>query len=207
MAQAVDGGTRPTRAALTRCRAAVAGVAKRVAKIVMSRWARMIRSRRQGRRWPAPRTSPTRGGTPIAGAESVSGERNSHRYPPRPVKGSAPAGRWTSPGVLNQHWAAVARVAVRQVVGAGSGRREWVSNRTCVTLAEPGWAWNPHGDQSARRGHPRLTGVALSNPSVRRLLHQRLGWSVQRPQRQAKERDEEAIQHWVAHQWPRINKR
>jgi hypothetical protein len=69
-----------------------------------------------------------------------------------------PRGRWTSPGVLHQHWAAVARVAVRQVVGAGSGRREWVSNRTCVTLAEPGWAWNPHGDQSARRGHPGLTG-------------------------------------------------
>jgi transposase len=51
-----------------------------------------------------------------------------------------------------------------------------------------------------------LTGVALSNPSVWRLLVGRLGWSVQRPQRQAKERDEEAIQHWVAHEWPRIKK-
>jgi transposase len=51
-----------------------------------------------------------------------------------------------------------------------------------------------------------LTGVALSNPSVWRLLRGRLGWSVQRPARQAKERDEEAIQHWVAHEWPRIKK-
>jgi transposase len=51
-----------------------------------------------------------------------------------------------------------------------------------------------------------LTGVALSNPSVWRLLSERLGWSAQRPQRQAKERDEEAIQHWVAHEWPRSNK-
>ena len=51
-----------------------------------------------------------------------------------------------------------------------------------------------------------LTGVALSNPSVWQLLRGRLGWSVQRPQRQAKERDEQAIQHWVAHEWPRINK-
>jgi transposase len=51
-----------------------------------------------------------------------------------------------------------------------------------------------------------LTGVALSNPSVWRLLRGRLGWSVQRPQRQAKERDEESIQHWVAHEWPRIKK-
>jgi transposase len=51
-----------------------------------------------------------------------------------------------------------------------------------------------------------LTGVALSNPSVWRLLRGRLGWSVQRPQRQAKERDDDAIQHWVAHEWPRIKK-
>ena len=51
-----------------------------------------------------------------------------------------------------------------------------------------------------------LTGVQLSNPSVWRLLRGRLGWSVQRPARQAKERDEEAIQHWVAYEWPRIKK-
>jgi transposase len=51
-----------------------------------------------------------------------------------------------------------------------------------------------------------LTGVALSNPSVWRLLRGRLGWTVQRPQGQAKERDEQAIQHWVAHEWPRIKK-
>jgi transposase len=51
-----------------------------------------------------------------------------------------------------------------------------------------------------------LTGVQLSNPSVWRLLRGRLGWTVQRPQGQAKERDEQAIQHWVAHEWPRITK-
>jgi transposase len=51
-----------------------------------------------------------------------------------------------------------------------------------------------------------LTGVRLANPSVWRLLRNRLGWSVQRPTRQAKERDEDAIQHWVAHEWPRIKK-
>ena len=50
------------------------------------------------------------------------------------------------------------------------------------------------------------TGVSLSYPSVWRLLRNRLGWSVQRPQRQAKERDEQAVQHWVAHEWPRIKK-
>jgi transposase len=51
-----------------------------------------------------------------------------------------------------------------------------------------------------------LTGVALSNPSVWRLLRSRLGWTVQRPEGQAKERDEHAIQHWVQHEWPRIKK-
>jgi transposase len=51
-----------------------------------------------------------------------------------------------------------------------------------------------------------LTGVALSNPSTWRLLRGRLGWTVQRPERQAKERDEQAVQHWVAHEWPRIKK-
>ena len=38
-----------------------------------------------------------------------------------------------------------------------------------------------------------LTGVQLSNPSVWRLLGNRLGWTVQRPARQATERDQEAI--------------
>jgi transposase len=52
----------------------------------------------------------------------------------------------------------------------------------------------------------RLTGVRLPAGSVWRLLHQRLGWSVQRPERRAKERDDEAIQRWVAHEWPRIKK-
>ncbi|HEX5876755.1 MAG TPA: winged helix-turn-helix domain-containing protein, partial [Actinomycetota bacterium] len=51
-----------------------------------------------------------------------------------------------------------------------------------------------------------LTGVQLSNRSVWRLLRGRLGWTVQRPERQAKERDEQAVQHWVAHEWPRIKK-
>jgi Winged helix-turn helix len=39
---------------------------------------------------------------------------------------------------------------------------------------------------------------------VWRLLRDRLGWTVQRPARRAKERDEQAVQHWVAYEWPRI---
>jgi transposase len=50
------------------------------------------------------------------------------------------------------------------------------------------------------------TGVRLSRASTWRLLHQRLGWTVQRPERKARERDEEAIARWVAHEWPRIKR-
>lgn len=41
---------------------------------------------------------------------------------------------------------------------------------------------------------------------VGRLLHD-MGWSPQKPQRKAIERDEEAIEGWVKCQWPRIKKK
>jgi transposase len=50
----------------------------------------------------------------------------------------------------------------------------------------------------------RVTGVSLSRASVWRLLTGRLGWSLQRPERRAVERDESEIARWIAHEWPRI---
>jgi len=41
---------------------------------------------------------------------------------------------------------------------------------------------------------------------IGRLLHG-LGWSPQKPQRRAIERDEEAIGRWVKKEWPRIKKK
>lgn len=52
----------------------------------------------------------------------------------------------------------------------------------------------------------RRTGIGLPPTSVWRLLHQRLGWTVQRPERKAKERNEEAIARWVVYEWPRIKR-
>jgi transposase len=52
----------------------------------------------------------------------------------------------------------------------------------------------------------RVTGVTLARASVWRLLTGRLGWSLQRPRRQAVERDESEIARWVAQEWPRIKK-
>jgi|SRR5579863_2588147 transposase len=60
---------------------------------------------------------------------------------------------------------------------------------------------------------PRVAEVIHSNFGVRyhadhigRLLHS-LGWSPQKPQRRAVERDEERIQTWIKQEWPRIKKK
>ncbi|WP_338785138.1 winged helix-turn-helix domain-containing protein [Streptomyces sp. DG1A-41] len=52
----------------------------------------------------------------------------------------------------------------------------------------------------------RVTGVVLSRASIWRLLTGRLGWSLQRPERRAVERDESEIARWIAHEWPRSKK-
>jgi len=52
----------------------------------------------------------------------------------------------------------------------------------------------------------RLTGVRHHSAWVWAILRYRLGWTVQRPRRRAAERDQAAIDHWVAADWPRIKK-
>lgn len=49
-------------------------------------------------------------------------------------------------------------------------------------------------------------GVDYHPGHVARLLHD-LGWSPQKPQRRAVERDEDRVQRWVKHDWPRIKKK
>ena len=49
------------------------------------------------------------------------------------------------------------------------------------------------------------TGVSYHPGHVWKVLHQ-MGWSRQRPARRAAERDEAAIERWVAEDWPRIKK-
>ncbi len=48
-------------------------------------------------------------------------------------------------------------------------------------------------------------GIRYHADHVCRLLH-RLGWSPQKPERRAIERDEEAIRRWVKQEWPRIKR-
>lgn len=49
-------------------------------------------------------------------------------------------------------------------------------------------------------------GVDYHPGHVARLLHD-LGWSPQKPQRRAIERNEDRVQRWVKHDWPRIKKK
>lgn len=51
----------------------------------------------------------------------------------------------------------------------------------------------------------RLTGVRYHPGHVWYLLR-RLGWSLQRPTRRARERDETAIAEWKRQRWPRVKK-
>jgi transposase len=52
----------------------------------------------------------------------------------------------------------------------------------------------------------QLTGVRYHPGHVWVILRHRLGWTLQRPERRASERDEQAIVRWVQQEWPRIKK-
>jgi transposase len=48
-------------------------------------------------------------------------------------------------------------------------------------------------------------GVQYHRDQVGRLMH-RLGWSSQKPERRALERDDERIERWKREEWPRVKK-
>lgn len=50
-----------------------------------------------------------------------------------------------------------------------------------------------------------LTGVRYHPAHVWRILHG-MDWTVQRPARRAKERNEKEIQRWIREDWPRVKK-
>lgn len=49
-------------------------------------------------------------------------------------------------------------------------------------------------------------GVTYENSSVYKLLD-RLGFSYQKPAREARKRDEQQVQRWIHEEWPRIKKK
>ena len=51
----------------------------------------------------------------------------------------------------------------------------------------------------------KTTGVRYNTNYVWELMG-KIGWSCQKPERRAKERDKEAIKHWKEHIWPQIKR-
>ncbi len=52
----------------------------------------------------------------------------------------------------------------------------------------------------------RHFGVEFHTEHVRKILKERLVWTSQKPERRARERDEEEIERWVREEFPHIKK-
>jgi transposase len=52
-----------------------------------------------------------------------------------------------------------------------------------------------------------VTGVHYHQGHVWRILRESMGWSLQRPAKRAKERNEEAVKVWVSQTWPELKKK
>jgi len=70
-----------------------------------------------------------------------------------------------------------------------------------------------HGYANALWTLPRIAalirrhfGVKYDPSGVWHVLH-RMGWSCQKPERRAREHDEDAVAAWRTEEWPRIKKR
>ncbi len=82
----------------------------------------------------------------------------------------------------------------------GSGEVLADRRRRALALVDDGLSLN-----EVARLIRREFRVRYHRNHVARLLRQ-LGWSYQKPQRRALERDEEAIDRWKRKNWPRVKK-
>ena len=101
------------------------------------------------------------------------------------LKGAGRAGRMPR---LSDAQLAEVEAALRQGPGAhGFATELWTLDRVAAVIEA-------------------VTGVRYHPGHVWKLLRDKLGWSRQRPAKQAVERDDEAIARWVAKDWPRIKR-
>ena len=70
---------------------------------------------------------------------------------------------------------------------------------------EAGYATNMWTLKRIRSVIRKEFGVRYTLANVWKLMHG-LGWSCQKPDDRARERNEAAIQYWLEHMWPRIKK-
>lgn len=104
---------------------------------------------------------------------------------PAALKAQAASGR--PPKLAPRHQARLERSLLRGAQAAGFANDLWTCPRIAQLIAQ----------QFGVRYHPDHVG---------RLLRA-LGWSPQRPVRQARKRNEPLIQHWVKADWPRIKRK
>ena len=52
-----------------------------------------------------------------------------------------------------------------------------------------------------------ITGVRYHQGHVWRILRDSMGWSLQRPAKKAKERNEAAVKMWLSETWPELKKK
>jgi transposase len=72
--------------------------------------------------------------------------------------------------------------------------------------AKHGWKTNLWTLPRVAKLIERKFGQSYDQSGVWRLMR-RLGWSCQKPERRARERDADAIEQWRKEDWPRIKKR
>src|SRR5262249_25312702 len=102
----------------------------------------------------------------------------------RALKGAGRAGR--RPRLDPRQWARVETALLKGPAAHGYATDLWTLPRIATVIT-------------------RLTGVRYHPAHVWRIL-QGLNWSLQRPARQARERDEAAIRGWQRQRWPQVKK-
>jgi len=100
------------------------------------------------------------------------------------LRAAGRAGR--KPRLDRRQWVRIEAALLRGPTAHGFATNLWTLPRIAAVIA-------------------RLTGVRYHPAHVWRLL-QGLHWSLQRPARQARERDEAAIRQWRRQRWPQVKK-
>jgi len=73
----------------------------------------------------------------------------------------------------------------------------------CQGAKAHGWSSQLWTAQRVTTLIERRFGIKYHPDYVRRLLRQRLDWTSQKPQKHARERNDEEVKRWIAEEWPR----
>ena len=120
-----------------------------------------------------------------------------------------------APGSVSQWYAEYLRGGSAALVAkVHPGRPANLTGPQCkrlLQLLQKGPLWHGYTTELWTLGRvaqviEKYWSVSYDPSGVWHLLH-RLGWSCQKPERQARERDEQVIQTWRKKEWPRIKKR